>query len=303
MPKIFYKDTNFRDKTLDMIAWANKLIEDYAQQGLSLTLRQLYYRFVAAGLIENSLKSYSRLGDIVNKARLAGLMDWNAIEDRGRNLVRHSHWDDPSDIIAGAAQQYRVDLWEGQEYRVEVWVEKQALESVIGQAASKFDCPYFACKGYTSQSEMWRSAMRFNRYIESGQRPVVIHLGDHDPSGIDMTRDIFDRLNELFGSSVKVDRIALNMNQVRKHNPPPNPAKLTDSRAQDYIKNFGESSWELDALEPSELRRLIQKRIKKYLDVDTYDEQLKLQQQGRDQLQSVSDHWTDVTDYVRELED
>lgn len=287
MPEICYRPQQFRDATLEIIAHAQRIIDDYAEQGLSLTLRQLYYRFVAADLLPNTQKSYSRLGSIVSDARLAGLLDWEAIEDRGRQLRRSPHWNSIGGILAACASQYAVDRWEGQEYRVEVWVEKQALESVVGRAAEQWDVPYFACKGYTSQSEMWRAARRFERYERDDQRPVIVHLGDH--SGIDMTRDITDRLNELFGVDVEVRRIALNMDQVRQHNPPPNPAKLSDSRAAGYIAEYGRSSWELDALEPRTLDELIQDTITDYVDMDLYDAQVERELEGQERLRELAD--------------
>lgn len=299
MPLIQYIEHSFNASSLAMIEHANTLIADYAAQGLALTLRQLYYRFVAADLLANTQQNYSRLGAIVNNARLAGLMDWDAIEDRGRNLIKHSHWDTPGEIIETAAQSFRFDKWVGQPHRVEVWVEKQALEAVVGQAAAPLDCPYFACKGYTSQSEMWRAAQRFSEYIDNGHAPVVIHLGDHDPSGIDMTRDIFDRLNETFGVEVEIERIALNMDQIRKYKPPPNPAKLTDSRATGYIAKFKtHSSWELDALEPAQLRELIQKTIRSFLNVSLFNERVEEEKKARRVLALASQRWEEIEEMI-----
>jgi hypothetical protein len=189
-----------------------------------LTLRQVYYQLVSRDLIENSEKSYKHIGNLVNNGRLAGLIDWQAIEDRTRTLRRLSHWETPSEIVESAANQYRRDLWEGQDRYCEVWVEKDALICIVEQAASRLDCPCFSCRGYTSQSEMWGAAMRFIEKSENSRECVLIHLGDHDPSGIDMTRDIRERL-AMFGASVDVKRIALNMPQIEEYNPPPNPAK------------------------------------------------------------------------------
>lgn len=293
MPKLCYVPKNFRHESFVLIGRANSIIEDYAAQGLSLTLRQLYYRFVAQDWIPNTQKSYTRLGSLINDARLAGYIDWDAIEDRGRNLIKSPHWLSPEDILDTCAQQFTVDKWKGQENRVEVWVEKQALEAVVGRAAEKWDCPYFACKGYTSQSEMWRAAERFK---SRPQNPVIIHLGDHDPSGIDMTRDIVDRLNDVFRVQVRVVRIALNMDQVEEHRPPPNPAKMTDSRFAAYAQEFGTKSWELDALEPATLNDLIETEIQKHLDLDLYSLREAEEQEGRDLLESVSDQWTDVVE-------
>ncbi len=294
MALIEYVPKNFRESTLVIIDHANEIIADYATQGLCLTLRQLYYRFVASGLLQNMQREYNRLGAIVNDGRLAGLIDWEAIEDRGRSLNARPHWSDPAEIIRGSANGYAINKWEGQQYRVEVWVEKQALESVVLQACYPLDVDCFACKGYTSQSEMWRAAQRFQSYIcNDNQTPVVIHLGDHDPSGIDMTRDIADRL-VMFGVPMEVNRIALNMDQVEQYGPPPNPAKLSDSRATGYIEKFGESSWELDALEPATLNKLIQYHIGKYLDMKMFLRLKRKQEKERKMLLKVSANWEQV---------
>ena len=114
-----------------------------------------------------------------------------------------------------------------------------------------------ACKGYLSASEAWRAGLRFQRAIDRGKRPVLLHLGDHDPSGIDMTRDNGDRLGEFVLQGVEVRRIALNMDQVQEHNPPPNPAKEDDSRFRGYRELYGEESWELDALRQNTIGDII----------------------------------------------
>lgn len=299
MPLICYTPRTFSPSSLAIIETAQAIIEDYAAQGLSLTLRQLYYRFVAAAAIENTERSYKRIGSIINDARLAGLLDWEAIEDRGRELQQRPHWDKPQDIVAAAAAQYRLDKWMNQGCRVEVWVEKQALEGVIGQAALARDCPYFACKGYNSQSEMWRAAMRFKSYRENGQYPVIIHLGDHDPSGIDMTRDITQRINDVFGVSVEVVRIALNYDQVEEYDPPPNPAKMTDSRFAAYQADHGDESWELDALEPRTLNQLILDQIDTYLDQTEYDQVVEQEAEERRLLGRVAEQWDGLLQHVR----
>ena len=168
---ICYTPKRFNASSLAIIETANTIIEDYRAQGLALTLRQLYYRFVATAAIENSEKSYKRIGSIINDGRLAGLLSWEAIEDRGRQLHAPASWGGPDEILYSAARSYARDRWEGQEYRVEVWVEKQALEAIIGQAADARGCPHFACKGYTSQSEMWRAARRLLGTETKGKSP------------------------------------------------------------------------------------------------------------------------------------
>lgn len=273
-----YIDRKFSSDSLDLITAANKIIEEYQQQNLTLTLRQLYYQFVARDLLPNSDRSYSRLGSVVNDGRMAGLISWTAIdEDRTRFLRGLQNYDSPADVIKAARQSYRRDLWQNQPYRPEVWIEKDALVGVIEAICHELRVDFFACRGYSSQSEQWRAGQRFAGYIQKGQRPIVFHLGDHDPSGIDMTRDIRDRLSTFAGVPIIVSRLALNMSQVDQYNPPPNPAKLTDSRAAEYVRNYGNSSWELDALNPIVMRDLIRDAILKIRDAPLWDAALLLE--------------------------
>ena len=174
MPCVAYVTKAFRPDTVAIIQKANTVIVDYQRQGFKLTLRQLYYQFIARDLLpdswidaeynrknglppdtKNTMKNYKHLGDIINDGRLAGLIDWNAIEDRTRNLQTHSSWSSPHAIIRACADQYAVDLWAEQENYVEVWIEKEALVGVIEGICTELQVPFFACKGYTSQSEMW----------------------------------------------------------------------------------------------------------------------------------------------------
>lgn len=218
MSKICYLDRRFHRTSMVIVDRANQIIEEYAEQGFDLTLRQLYYQFVSRNYIANENSEYKRLGSIISDARLAGLIDWLAITDRTRNLRSNSHWDDPADIIDSAAKSFAVDKWSDQPYRPEVWIEKDALVGILESACKPLDVSFFSCRGYTSASEMWVAAQRLLGYEDHEQQPVIFHLGDHDPSGIDMSRDILDRLG-LFGVKVEFCRIALNMDQVQQYRP------------------------------------------------------------------------------------
>lgn len=293
MTRIKYREISFRPSTLSLIDQANAIIEEYAEQGFDLTLRQLYYQFVARGLIGNLQTEYKRLGSIVNDARLAGMISWDAIVDRTRSLLKNSHWDSPASLVEQASSWYGEDCWADQPNRVEVWIEKDALIGVIETVCRDNDCAYFSCRGYTSQSEMWTAARRLMRYEDKGQEVHIIHLGDHDPSGIDMTRDIHDRLalfckgHNFFGPTIH--RIALNMDQVEAYGPPPNPTKLSDSRAPDYIANFGHESWELDALDPATLAALIEAKINELRDAETWDDAVEHEEIGKKLLTNLAE--------------
>lgn len=263
---IRYVERNFGHEALETITAANRIIAEYEQDNLTLTLRQLYYQFVARGLMANDSRNYNRLGGVINDGRMAGLVSWTAIEDRTRGLRGLHTYDSPAAALRAARDNYRTDLWAGQPWRPEVWIEKDALVGVLEDICARLRVDFYACRGYNSQSEAWRAGQRFAGYVAAGQRPIVFHLGDHDPSGLDMTRDNRDRLTLFCGVPVQVVRLALNMDQVRRYNPPPNPAKLTDSRAAGYIAEYGDLSWELDALDPKTIRDLISDAVMRVRD-------------------------------------
>jgi hypothetical protein len=297
VPKVCYIPKKFNTDHLALITLTNQIVTSYQAQGFDLTLRQVYYQMVARDIIPNTQQSYKRIGDIINDARLAGLIDWLAIVDRTRNVRENSHWSDPSDIVRSAAQSFAYDKWAKQEMRPEVWVEKDALVGVVGSICRELDIPYFSCRGYTSSSEMWIGAQRLARHVKNGQTPLILHLGDHDPSGKDMTRDILDRI-QLFMGGTEVRRLALNMNQIEEYDPPPNFAKITDSRAKGYIEEFGDESWELDALEPSIITGLIREAVEGVRDQDLWEAACEEEEEARKVLTAASDNWEMVAEHI-----
>ena len=283
--KIFYKSKNFRVNALDTISQANAIIVEYQAQGYDLTLRQLYYQFVSRGLIPNKQREYARLSKTISDARLAGLIDWDAIVDRTRRLNALSHFDSIADVMKAAKYSYCVSKWARQDYYIQVWIEKDALIGVISGICNQWDIPYIAVRGYNSQSTMHDMAMKMQEASSYSKKVVILHLGDHDPSGIDMTRDNEDRLNMFVGSHVEVKRLALNYNQVEHYNPPPNPTKMTDSRAEQYVIDYGEDSWELDALEPSVISDLIEDEIKAMVNMDIWNEDIERENEDKERIE------------------
>ena len=294
-----YIDKSFSRKSMALIETANQIIDEYRQQGYDLTLRQLYYQLVARDILPNQQKQYKRLGNIIGEARLAGLVSWRAIVDRTRHLSEPPSWSSPGSIIDACAHRYAIDLWEGQRHRIEVWVEKDALRGVISRTCARLNVPDFSCRGYVSLSEMWATGNRLKHWIAQDVYPVIIHLGDHDPSGIDMTRDITERLEMFSGGfdviDFKVVRAALNYDQIAEYNPPPNPAKSSDSRANGYVAEFGRSSWELDALDPATLDGIITDIVDSYRNDDLYSKRLTQQTDERKQLQYISENFEEIT--------
>jgi len=266
-----FVDINFSDEIRDRIRQANEIIDAYQAQGLRLTLRQLYYQFVTKNYITNEERSYKNLGKAISNGRLAGLIDWDAIEDRVRVPKPPNEFQSLESLVEAAFRSFRLPRWKGQEYYAELWVEKDALSGVLEPLAREFHVTMMVNRGYSSQSAMYEAGRRFAEKDNDGYRTVLFYLGDHDPSGEDMVRDVQDRLQR-FGSEVEVKKIALTMAQVNQHNPPPNPAKMSDSRAKAYVEEHGASSWEVDALPPEVLNDLIRESFEEILDRDKMDE-------------------------------
>lgn len=287
-----YKEINFRKTSLVLIDFMNTIVRDYMRQGYVLTVRQLYYQLVARGVIPNTERSYKSTTSIVNDARMAGLMDWDAIEDRTRSFIRRSRWTEPSMMVDACARQFHMDMWSNQETRVFVIVEKEALAGVLERVCHEFDMPLLAARGYPSGTVLREFAESdIMPAFDEGKNVLILHLGDHDPSGLDMTRDLEERLMlfaDNYTTELTLTRIALNMEQIEELDPPPNPAKSTDSRFADYRRKFGVESWELDALEPSYINNLVRENVRDFIDPNAWEERQAEVDDGRELLEAAA---------------
>lgn len=289
----------FSQEKLDLLVVIARITADYQRQGYKLSLRQLYYQLVSKAVIPNTVNSYKAIGSLVSDARNAGLIDWNMIEDRGRETVSNSHWTSPAEIMRAAASSFRIDKWATQPYHIEIMVEKDALSGVLEPVARRLDIRITANKGYSSSSMMYTFGKRLKEKSDAGKKICIIYLGDHDPSGIDMTRDVDERLALYSGldsyevKRLEVARLALNYDQVQLWNPPRNPAKESDSRFQRYADQFGESSWELDAVEPATLASLVTAAVEARRDAAKWRAANEQEQAMRDELEGMAQEYED----------
>lgn len=326
MPTKRFRNKRIGDDRMRMIEQAQEILSEYDTK---LTARQLYYQFVARDLIPNTPRSYQNLTTLITDARYAGLIDWDAIEDRGREPSIPLQFENLRERVDSALANYRLPRWEDQPYYAELWVEKQALAGVLAPLARDYHVPLMVNKGYSSASAMYESAMRiraatgfagdwwpdfeerinndeelqindsgspeYERVMDRYRKEIVtetkesfiFYLGDHDPSGEDMVRDISDRLKEFGVMRLQVRKLALTMQQIRRFNPPPNPAKLTDSRAKEYIKKFGNESWEVDALPPRELTRIIREAFVSVIDREKMNDVIDRENRDKETLRQL----------------
>lgn len=288
MAKIAYvKGVRWRNKTLELLNKITSIVEDYENQGYRMTLRQLYYQLVSADILPNTQREYQHLSRLLNEARHAGLIDWNFIEDRVRTPRRMSHWNNIPDLVNSAVSSYRRDRWIDQKKFVEVWVEKDALSGVLSPITEKYHVTLMVNRGYSSATAMHDAAIRLRLEENSGKKVTILYIGDHDPSGEDMVRDIRGRL-KIFKCNAIIKKIALTMTQIKKYEPPPNPAKMSDPRAKGYVNIHGKSSWEVDALRPDVLNKLLTSEIKKLLDQKKFDKIIELENEEIENLQRIN---------------
>ena len=271
MSKLAYRNIpNFRDETKALLGKILSVVEDYGKQGYRLTLRQLYYQLVANAIFANVQKNYAKLSDLLGEARMCGLVDWDVIEDRIRIPKFPNEFANLLEGIDTLIDAYRLNRWEGQDNYIEVWVEKDALSGVLLPITQRYHVRLLVNRGYSSISAIHDAALRFLEEQEE-KNCFILYFGDHDPSGEDMVRDIYSRLNE-FGCNIEVMKIALTIEQIQEYDPPPNPAKMSDPRSRDYIEKHGEESWELDALPPKVLNDLLVNSIEELLNKKLFDQ-------------------------------
>jgi hypothetical protein len=300
MAKIKFKELRMLPANRARLGVINGIIQEYQSAGYVLTLRQLYYQLVSRDVIPNKQSEYSKLSTLLKDGRMAGVVDWAAIEDRLRSPESPSSFNGPEDILDACIAQYQLPRQEGQPIYLEVWVEKDALSGVLKRVTRKYHVPILVNRGYSSASSMYDSFMRFVREGSRKDRPVkVLYLGDFDPSGLDMVRDIEDRTREFIGGygdvevenmDFSVEAIALTREQIEAYNPPPNPAKITDPRAADFIKQYGPTSWEVDALRPEVLNALLEGAILAEIDEEKYLRIVEREQADRDTLNGLKDY-------------
>lgn len=291
--KIKYRPAKLANKSLAQLVVINDIIKEYQADGYVLTLRQLYYQLVSRDIVPNEQKEYAKLSGLLKEGRMGGLVDWNAIEDRLRKPSSPSSWNNPKDFMESVVPQFAMDRMKGQPVYLEVWVEKDALSGVLSRVTRPYHIPIVVNRGYSSVTAMHDAYNRFD-WAGIDKPKIILYLGDHDPSGLDMIRDINDRIMEFYhgsrrGDNFSVIHIALTIDQIQEYNPPPNPAKVSDPRSTGYIKRHGNVSWEVDALKPEILNRLLEDVILEHIDIDQYNLMIKLEKVERDKLKKLTE--------------
>lgn len=302
-PQLLLKE--LRKKTLD-IPPAQRIRLDRVKEifdaypNLILSNRQVFYQFVRRGWCDNVYNRYLEINTTIRIGRYAGELDWDRTEDRSRSTDINAHWNSPEDVLRACAESYAEDKWATQAVRVEVAVEKDALVGIIGDVCRKLDVPCGSARGFDSLSQKYQTAQRIAGY---GQPTVILYLGDHDPSGLEMNQSLAFTLGELApDAEIKIERIALTWDQclelpeysrvpVKVGSIDPGTGKkiLGDPRTNKYISEYGEFGWELDSLEPDDLTTLVETAVAEHRDDELWAAAVEQEEQGRQQLQRLAE--------------
>ncbi|MBA7627270.1 hypothetical protein ES703_34732 [subsurface metagenome] len=286
MPRIDWKGV--------IIPKVNELLASFSYRP---TLRQIFYRLVAALLISNTEVTYKSLSRSTVLAREEAIIDPLAFEDRIRTSQGGDYgYDSPDELIESALadlrdspSQYTRPMWTTQQTMPIIWLEKDALFTPITTIADRYRVKVYAARGYSSFTAVYEAAQE----IDGAMPTKVLQLTDFDPSGEDMVRDLEDRLTRYGAADFELTKIALTSDQVSTLGLPPMPAKKSDPRYERFAASYGDEVVELDALPPDELERIVSTAIEDLIDQDAWDAEEEKAKQEREEAQRRIDELLD----------
>ena len=253
-------------------------LDVFKQYDTALTLRQLYYRLVSRHLFPNTINSYKRLSRLMVRAREEGAVPVNCLEDRSRRVLGRGDagYTSAQDFLKRrlaslreSYKEFRMPMWDVQPNYIVVSLEKDALSRLVGDIANQYAVRTFPTRGYPSFTYVQRMAGYIRNRLK-GKPTVVLYFGDFDPSGVDIERDLSERLGKYNAGEFIVYRVALTKDQIVKYSLPPMPVKRSDARADNFLASYGNESVELDALDPRTLKLMVAQSIASYIDLDAW---------------------------------
>lgn len=261
-----------------LVSEVNAVLREY---DVALTLRQLFYRLVSRHVFANTERNYKHLSRVLVKAREREDVDASRIEDRSRQVLGQGDWGYESSEsflsnvergLREAWKRFSLTLWEDQLCQVLVALEKDALSRLISTVAGDFRVKTFPMRGYGSYTYVSEIAQEC-----AGDKPtIILYLGDYDPSGLDIQRDLESRLERYGAEDFEIKRVALTLDQIQRHQLPPLPAKTSDPRLARFIADTGGSDVvELDALPPNILQDVVRNAIRHHIDMEKWNARVK----------------------------
>ena len=280
-----------RQFALQLIEIIHNLKEYWA-----LTVRQVYYQAVAGLLIENKDSQYRRVSRVLTRLRRNDLLTWSSIEDRTRRTIDKRGIDGLQEFAEWHAkafmnpQHYERCYVQKQSVYVEVATEKDALASIVEDAVKPYCTRLNVVRGQVSATMVETMARRFDEAIMKGQKPILLYMGDLDPSGVAIPRALKRNLYEHHSIDIELRRIALNPDQVKKYKltESPDSAKKQDKNYKAWEKEYGnQSPVELDALHPRDLKELVIAELNNAYDMDSFKKEMDKEAGEREQARRI----------------
>jgi hypothetical protein len=277
-----------RDEVYSLFNAVVDILDEY--RGEPITIRHLFYRLVSRGVLEKDEKAYKNLCAYLSKWRKAGHLQFDHFVDGTRWYHGITGFNDAAEALDDAIAAYRKNLWKSQKYYVEVWCEKDAILSLIMPLVQQWTLKAFPCRGFTSLSSTFAAAKTFKDAIERGRRPVILYLGDHDPSGL----AIDDSIEDSFGyydidGMVDFRRVAILRHHIVDFKLPTRPVKKTDSRS----KGWEGGCVEIDTLSGQQIRDLLNKEVESLVDPEEYQRLKDIEEAEREMLAEMPDLFRD----------
>ncbi len=258
-----------RGQTLQLI----KIAKEVLDQVSPLPIRGLYYQIISRpdSPIEHNQKEYKKVCKAMQVARERGIIPWDAFVDETRRVIAANGWVDLKDYTQSLADYYRRDRLQSQDTYLELWLEKEALAQVLEPFVYKYGIKVRIGRGYTSSSAL----NKFATEVKGETRPIkILYCGDWDPSGLDIDRSFSENLYQFFRVRTEVERVALTEQDIKTLPQNFTPVKPSDPRSKNYVRQYGNKSWELDALSVPELRKRVVAAIERNIDMTKFGQQL-----------------------------
>jgi hypothetical protein len=271
-------------KSIELIE-AMRSITEAAQP---ITGRGVGYKLFTAGLIPSMGRAdMQRVYRLLKEAREQDIIPWEWIVDQTRQLERAASWSNPEAYARAVIQSYRRDYWDQQPARVEVWSEKGTVRGVLAPVLDEYGVGFRVMHGFGSATSVHDVAEDGD-----GRDLIVLYVGDWDPSGLCMSEhDLPARLSRYGGNHVVLNRIALVREQLTDLPSFPAADKRSDSRYGWFVANYGKRCWELDALDPNDLRTCVEENISAYIERTAWDRCKVVECAQRDSLVHVMKRW------------
>jgi hypothetical protein len=273
-----------------------------------LTDRQIHYALLndpplihakkPGSVYKNDQKSYRATIDLVTRARLEGLIEFDAIHDPTRPVTVWRVHREASTFIRGELdgflKNYYRDLQQSQPNHLEIVVEKNTVSNIVEPVAMEYCIPTTSGRGYSSLPPRYEMAERFRR--SGKERLVLLVASDFDPEGQDIAHSLARSMRDDFGV-IKIEpiKVALTASQVTEMNlPPMMKAKETSSRYGKFTERYGDNVFELEAIPPERLQTILRASIDAVLDVKAFNAEIDAEKREAARLDGIRRSMTKV---------